>query len=60
MFISDAAAQWINQSSYYSWLFCYLVIKPGLNMVKKVLCSVQSFLNAFTVFTVVDAHAFDA
>ncbi len=32
----------------------------GLNMVKKALCSVQTFSNAFTVFTVVGAHAFDA
>lgn len=57
MFISDAA-QGIKQFLVDSWLFC--CIKPGLNEVKKALCSVQTFSNAFTVFTVVDAHAFHA
>lgn len=60
MFISDAAAQGIKQSSADNWLFYYLVIKSGLNRVKKVLCSIQSFPNAFAAFSVVDAHAFDA
>ncbi len=29
-------------------------------MVKKALCSVQTFAKTFTILTVVDAHAFDA
>ncbi len=29
-------------------------------MVKKALCSVQTFAKAFTILTVVGAHAFDA